>query len=191
MTATTNILICHTHRTENLLFNTETDLISLVHSYYRCFTSSSEAINGFGFDAFCSFDLEGLVSCGASEIAMGAVCAVLTLRFRATHLLILSLSAVTAVFISRINISSVRPWPNDSTFHSIFSSTFDIKVERLLSVVEHRWPNGSIFRSTFLSTFQLVNLCTFTAGSERHFLCKPRSTHKITNSDIVFSNVYQ
>ena len=50
----------------------------------------------------------------------------------------------------------LRPWPNDSTFHSIFSSTFDLKVERLLSVVEHMWPNGSIFRSTFLSTFQLL-----------------------------------
>ena len=44
---------------------------------------------------------------------------------------------------------SVRPWPNDSIFHSIFSSTFDLKVERLFSVVEHMWPNGSIFRSTF------------------------------------------
>ena len=31
----------------------------------------------------------------------------------------------------------LRPWPNDSIFHSIFSSTFDLKVERLLSVVEH------------------------------------------------------
>ena len=50
----------------------------------------------------------------------------------------------------------VRPWRNDSIFHSIFSSTFDLKVERLLSVVEHMWPNGSIFRSTFLSTFQLL-----------------------------------
>ena len=50
----------------------------------------------------------------------------------------------------------VRPWPNDSIFHSIFSSTFDLKVERLLSVVEHMWPNGSIFRSTFLSTFHLL-----------------------------------
>ena len=50
----------------------------------------------------------------------------------------------------------VRPWPNDSIFHSIFSSTFDLKVERLLSVVERMWPNGSIFRSTFLSTFQLL-----------------------------------
>ena len=50
----------------------------------------------------------------------------------------------------------IRPWPNDSIFHSIFSSTFDLKVERLLRVVEHRWPNGSIFRSTFLSTFQLL-----------------------------------
>ena len=48
---------------------------------------------------------------------------------------------------------NIRPWPNDSIFHSIFSSTFDLKVERLLSVVEHMWPNGSIFRSTFLSTF--------------------------------------
>ena len=53
---------------------------------------------------------------------------------------------------------SLRPWPNDSNFHSIFSSTFDLKVERLLSVVEHMWPNGSIFRSTFLSTFQLLIL---------------------------------
>ena len=26
----------------------------------------------------------------------------------------------------------LRPWPNDSIFHSIFSSTFDLKVERLL-----------------------------------------------------------
>ena len=50
----------------------------------------------------------------------------------------------------------VRPWPNDSIFHSIVSSTFDLKVVRLLSVVEHRWPNGSIFRSTFLWTFQLL-----------------------------------
>ena len=50
----------------------------------------------------------------------------------------------------------LRPWPNDSIFHSRFSSTFDLKVERLLSVVEHMWPNGSIFRSTFLSTFQLL-----------------------------------
>ena len=50
----------------------------------------------------------------------------------------------------------LRPWPNDSIFHSIFSSTFYLKVERLLSVVKHRWPNGSIFRSTFLSTFQLL-----------------------------------
>ena len=49
-----------------------------------------------------------------------------------------------------------RPWPNDSIFHSILSSPFDLKVERLLSVVEHMWPNGSIFRSTFLSTFQLL-----------------------------------
>ena len=48
---------------------------------------------------------------------------------------------------------SLRPWPNDSIFHSIFSSTFDLKVERLLSVVEHRWPNGSIFRSTFSRLF--------------------------------------
>ena len=53
-------------------------------------------------------------------------------------------------------VDYLRPWPNDSIFHSIFSSTFDIKVERLLSVVEHMWPNGSIFRSTFLSTFQLL-----------------------------------
>ena len=53
-----------------------------------------------------------------------------------------------------IKMITIRPWPNDSIFHSIFSSTFDLKVERLLSVVEHRWPNGSIFRSTFLSTFQ-------------------------------------
>ena len=52
--------------------------------------------------------------------------------------------------------TTIRPRPNDSTFHSIFSSTFDLKVERLLSVVEHMWPNGSIFRSTFLSTFQLL-----------------------------------
>ena len=52
-------------------------------------------------------------------------------------------------------VSCLRPWPNDSIFHSIFSSTFDLNVERLLSVVEHMWPNGSIFRSTFLSTFQL------------------------------------
>ena len=50
----------------------------------------------------------------------------------------------------------LRSWPNDSIFHSIFSSTFDLKVERLLSVVEHMWPKGSIFRSTFLSTFQLL-----------------------------------
>ena len=47
-------------------------------------------------------------------------------------------------------------WPNGSTFHSICSSTFDLNVERLLSVVEHMWPNGSIFRSTFLSAFQLL-----------------------------------
>ena len=53
-------------------------------------------------------------------------------------------------------LSSFRPWPNDSIFHSIFSSTFHLKVERLFSVVEHMWPNGSIFRSTFLSTFQLL-----------------------------------
>ena len=71
------------------------------------FTSSSDAIKGFGFEAFCSFGVEGVVTCGASEAAMGAVCAILTLRFRATNLLIRSLSAVTAVFISRINISSV------------------------------------------------------------------------------------
>ena len=50
----------------------------------------------------------------------------------------------------------VRPWPNDSIFPSIFSSTTDLKVKRLLSVVEHLWPNGSIFRSIFLSTFQLL-----------------------------------
>ena len=37
-----------------------------------------------------------------------------------------------------------------------FSSTFDLKVERQLSIVEHMWPNDSIFRSTFLSTFQLL-----------------------------------
>ena len=51
---------------------------------------------------------------------------------------------------------ALRPWPNDSIFHSNFSSTFDLKVERLLSVVEHMWPNGSILCSTFLSTFPLL-----------------------------------
>ena len=59
--------------------------------------------------------------------------------------------------------NNLRPWPNDSIFYSSFSSIFDLKVERLLSVVEHMWPNGSIFRSTFLSTSQLVftitNIC--------------------------------
>ena len=30
---------------------------------------------------------------------------------------------------------SIRLWPNDSIFHSIFSSTFDLKVEQCLSVV--------------------------------------------------------
>ena len=35
-----------------------------------------------------------------------------------------------------------------------FSSTFDLKVERLLSVIEHRWPNGSIFRSIFSRLFK-------------------------------------
>ena len=53
-------------------------------------------------------------------------------------------------------LARLRPWPNDSIFHSIFSTTFDIKVERLLSVVKDMWPNGSIFCSTFLSTFQLL-----------------------------------
>ena len=48
---------------------------------------------------------------------------------------------------------TIRPWPNDSIFHSIFSSTFDLKVERLLSVVEHRWPNGSIFARLFSRLF--------------------------------------
>ena len=46
-----------------------------------------------------------------------------------------------------------RPWPNDSIFRSIFSSTFDLKVERLLSVVEHMWPNGSIFARLFSRLF--------------------------------------
>ena len=49
-------------------------------------------------------------------------------------------------------LGDLRPWPNDSIFHSIFSTTFDLKVERMLSVAEHMWPNGSIF----LSTFQLL-----------------------------------
>ena len=62
---------------------------------------------------------------------------------------------IDAIYVT-ISVVHIRPWPNDSIFHSIFSSTFDLKVERLLSVVEHRWPNGSIFRSTFLSTFQLL-----------------------------------
>ena len=53
------------------------------------------------------------------------------------------------VIISYFATAGLRPWPNDSIFHSIFSSTFDLKVERLLSVVENRWPNGSIFRSIF------------------------------------------
>ena len=52
-------------------------------------------------------------------------------------------------------------WPHDSIFHSIFSSTFDLKVERLLSVVEHMWQNGSIFtqqqffRPIFLTKIKL------------------------------------
>ena len=53
----------------------------------------------------------------------------------------------------KCDLSGVRPWPNDSLFHSIFSSTSDLKAERLLCVVKYMWPNGSIFRSTFLSTF--------------------------------------
>ena len=53
------------------------------------------------------FGLEGVVSCGASETAVAAICAILTLHFSATNLLILSLPAVATVFISRINISSV------------------------------------------------------------------------------------
>ena len=53
-------------------------------------------------------------------------------------------------------------WPNDSIFHSIVSSTFQLKVERWLSVVEHVWPNDSIFRSTFLLTVQqLMPRCVY------------------------------
>ena len=42
--------------------------------------------------------------------------------------------------------STFRPWPNDSTFLSIFSSTFHLKVEGWLNVVEHMWPNDSTFQ---------------------------------------------
>ena len=49
----------------------------------------------------------------------------------------------------------IRPWPIESIFHLIFSSTFDLKVERLSSVVEHMWPNESIFHLMFSSTFDL------------------------------------
>ena len=60
------------------------------------------------------------------------------------------------LFLARLQ--SLRPWPNDSIFHLSVSSTFDLKVEPLLSVVEHVWPNDSIFRTIFLSTFQLLIL---------------------------------
>ena len=52
--------------------------------------------------------------------------------------------------------SCIRPWQKDSIFHSTFSSSFDLQVERWLSVVELVWRNNSIFRSTSLSTFQLI-----------------------------------
>ena len=59
-------------------------------------------------------------------------------------------------FEAEITVGTPKALAKRLDFHSIFSSTFDLKVERLLSVVEHMWPNGSIFRSTFLSTFQLL-----------------------------------
>ena len=55
-----------------------------------------------------------------------------------------------------LSFTILRPWPNDLIFHSVFSSTFGLKVERWLCVVEHVWANDSIFRSTSFSTFQLL-----------------------------------
>ena len=40
-------------------------------------------------------------------------------------------TVVVAIVALRHATITVRPWPNDSIFHSIFSSTFDLKVERL------------------------------------------------------------
>ena len=40
-----------------------------------------------------------------------------------------------------------------------FSSTFELKVEGWLNVVEHVWPNDLIFRSTFHSAVQLLAAC--------------------------------
>ena len=62
------------------------------------------------------------------------------------------MKSASPVIQGRIFKLHIRPWPNDSTFLSIFSSTFDLKVEGWLNVVEHMWPNDS----TFLSTFQLL-----------------------------------
>ena len=52
-------------------------------------------------------------------------------------------------FKSSRQFVTVKPWPNDSIFHSLFCATFDLKVERWLSVVELVWPKDSIFRSNF------------------------------------------
>ena len=42
------------------------------------------------------------------------------------------------VFHGLHTLANLRPWPNDSIFHSIFSSTFDLKVERSRACVAKR-----------------------------------------------------
>ena len=51
-----------------------------------------------------------------------------------------------------LHYSTLRPWPNDSIFHSILSSTLHLKVERSRTSLAKRLD----FSLDFLSTFQLV-----------------------------------
>ena len=48
----------------------------------------------------------------------------------------------------------LRPWPNNSTFHSMFSLTFDLKVERSLASVAKRL-NFSLDFSLDFSTIHI------------------------------------
>ena len=65
-------------------------------------------------------------------------------------------------------LCTLRPWSNDSIFHSIFSSTFDFKVERSRASVPERL-DFSLDYSYFHNVYQL-KIFTIT------YICPPNET---------------